>query len=532
MSSPVHPSSDSGFSNPYLGNPGMTVADEAGPKRRRGLESHDVASASFADCGSTGMSKAGSASAPLSMRECSADLETKLDRLTSMVELALKKNPRNSKGSRKKTEKSNLHNGSAKRTHPSEVPHPTSIHSLETSDKEDDSVSSGSDSTSEMQTIGDPTMGHLSITDGGRSRYIGGTYWASVADEIAELSRLLRQGAIFQPMNVDLRPRIHRLDHSSEAEAVLPDAETENKQSSIPLINHSDLDPDLIDKSILLRTMDIPEPAHFAVLHEGLLEDLPSRNQCNLLYRCYVSGVHSSAPLVHLPTLLHWYEDFWSWYEHRPTTKIPFPHPSFIPLLYAILYGGAVSCSAKILSNEIGDKRSLTSRLHSRVTQSLSMLSFVESPSIPGLIAFCIVQTISLKEEEPLRARIFVNVAVQTAVSMGLHREPSKFGICSGDAETRRRLWWHILWIDILASNCTGWPLLVMADSYWDVEIVSELRDSLIGTKAGEKYLEAVRNGSRKPDTPDDPFQDLKSHVSLPLVVAQGRFVAAGKCLY
>ena len=530
------------MTNPPLNHDEVTVSDEAVPKRRRGLESHDVASyATLVDSGSAEFPKGGPTSTPLSKRESPVDLEAKLDRLTSMVEQVLKKNPRNSKGTRKKVRKPNSNRSTIKGVHPSELSLgklgdcndtelPRSGHSLELSDQEHDSLSNGSDSTlNEIDTVNDLSRGHLSVTDGGRSRYVGGTYWASVVDEVAELSRLLREAAVFPPINSNLKSRICGTYHLSATEPISSGLEYESKQCSSPLINQPYPGPEVTDKSILFRTMESAEPAHFAVLHEGLLEDLPGKSQCDLLYRCFVTGVHSITPLTHLPTILHWYEDFWSWHDHRATTKIPFPNPSFIPLLYAILYGGAISCSAKIVSTEIGDKLSVICRLHSRVTQSLSMLSFLESPSIPGLIAFCIVQTISLREEEPLRARIFVNVAVQAAISMGLHREPSKFGLTPGDAEIRRRLWWHIVWIDILASNCTGWPLLVMADSYWDVENVSELRDILIGTKTGEKYLEAVRDGNQKPEIPDDPFGDIRSHVSLPLVIAQGRYVTAGK---
>ena len=545
MSSPaLHPTTANGLSTPHIDNADATMANGPAPKRRRGLESRDGSSGpSLAEPGSTNASKEGPVSAPFSIRGSPVDLETKLDRLTSMVERALKKNPKCSKGAKREDERSVLRNRPMKGPPPSNTSlswpssrqvtqHPRSARSLEVSDEEDDSPSNESDSTPEPDNMNDLSTAHLSVTDGGRSRYVGSTYWASVAEEVAELSRLLKEEARFKPINENLKPRAYHSGESSSAEARKAGIEGCDSQCLCPVMSQSYPEPELIDKSILFRPIGFQEPAHFAVLHEGLLEDLPSRNQCNLLYRCYISGVHSSAPLAHLPTMLHWYEDFWSWFEHRATSRIPFPNPSFIPLLFAILYAGAVSCSAKILSAEIGDKISITCRLHNRVNQSLSMLSFVESPSVPALIAFCIIQTMSLKEEEPLRARIFVNVAVQAAVSMGIHREPSKFGINPAYAETRRRLWWHIVHIDVLASNCTGWPLLVMPESYWDVENIGELRDSLIGTRAGEKYLEAVRNGNQKPDRPDDPLLDTKSHVSLPLVVARGRFVAAGTSVH
>lgn len=115
---------------------------------------------------------------------------------------------------------------------------------------------------------------------------------------------------------------------------------------------------------------------------------------------------------------------------------------------------------------------------------------------------------------------------------MGLHREPTKFGIDPVEAELRRRIWWHIVWIDCLIMNGTGWPPKIMPEVYRDIRHISELKDDLIGTERGEAYLTAVDSGERPPDLADDIINgDFSFHVSPVHIVSQGKHLMAGKLI-
>lgn len=46
-----------------------------------------------------------------------------------------------------------------------------------------------------------------------------------------------------------------------------------------------------------------------------------------------------------------------------------------------------------------------------------------------------------------------IGLALRIATSMGLHRDGSNFGLSPFECEVRRRLWWHLMLIDIRTSE-------------------------------------------------------------------------------
>lgn len=243
-----------------------------------------------------------------------------------------------------------------------------------------------------------------------------------------------------------------------------------------------------------------------------------------------MSGVHSISPVVHPPTVLDRYSSFWEWYERREEMAEPFGDPSFIPLLYAIWYGGSVTVSMKTLDDEfaIDSRDTLSSIFHDEVTRWLKRIFFPKSPSLNGLSAFLLIQTITSKEEEPLATSLFVSLALRVAQSMGLHRDPAQFGIPATEAETRRRIWWHIVYMDSVVAMSSGLPPLVSDEIYWDVRLTSEVKDTLTGKAGAIDYDDAVQSGRRRPDDPDDPeVCGGQSMVNVYYLAAKGKYYMA-----
>lgn len=392
-----------------------------------------------------------------------------------------------------------------------------------------------------VDPVSDLTLGHLSLQEGGRSRYVGITYWAYVSDEIAELNQLLRDQNRYYgattvvnqspPAAKELTPpasggyhsaNMHGFHHISK-DNLDTGHDSAKLHDSLPNQN-------LADKSLLFKSDDAASSVRFNTMYSEMLNQLPTKRQCHVLYRCYISGVHPVMPIIHPPTILGYYYEFWKWYEDKNASKTPYAHPSFIPLLFAMLYGGSVSCSAKKLKAEFGDisRTSLSARLHDHVTRCLSLVSFPRTPTLPSLIAFLIVQTILAKEEEPLTSSSFIGLGLRVAQIMGLHRDGAQFGLDPCEAELRRRIWWHITHMDSVMSISSGLPPLVNDESYWDVRLVSELKDTLLGTPEGVRYQQAVAVGDRARDIPDDPLKGgIKSLVSVVHVMAQGKYFMA-----
>lgn len=309
------------------------------------------------------------------------------------------------------------------------------------------------------------------------------------------------------------------------------DSPKESPPDSIasPRCGRSQSQSDFLNRSIIFPSSDSPRPDD--QVRCDMLLHIPSKRQSHILYKGFMSGVHAIAPVLYPPSILEQYSAFWDWYEacHHHKNHDPFPCPSFIPLLYAIWYGGTVTVSLRTLSNEfdIDDRDSLSSAYHEQVSRWLKKIGFPRSPTFYGLIAFLLVQTILSKEEEPLTTSLFVSLSLRVAQTMGLHRDPAPFkAIPATEAEARRRVWWHIVHMDGVVAMSSGLPPLVNNEEFWDVKMTSEVKDILIGTPKALEYEDAVAHKKRKPDNPDDAgICGGPSMVNVYYLAAKGKYM-------
>src|SRR4051812_29475879 len=51
---------------------------------------------------------------------------------------------------------------------------------------------------------------------------------------------------------------------------------------------------------------------------------------------------------------------------------------------------------------------------------------------------------------------ILLGMVIRIAQSVGLHRDPSNFSVSPFESEMRRRLWWHIVSLDLRTGEDTG----------------------------------------------------------------------------
>ncbi|EFW14094.1 hypothetical protein D8B26_002525 [Coccidioides posadasii str. Silveira] len=375
-------------------------------------------------------------------------------------------------------------------------------------------------STDLVDPVGTLNLGHLSLEDGGKSRYVGTTYWAYISDEINELNQLLRdqnrsqQQPLTSPDSVRDIGNVH-----------IPPLSTHYDAQSGPRRFSSKEEP---RGTGLVARGDSPLPSDRPI-EADMLDYVPSRRQSNILYKGFMSGIHAISPVVHPPTVLGLYQCFWEWYDSRDHKKSPFPDPSFIPLLYAIWYGGSVTISLRTIHAEfdVDNRAELSEPFHDEVTRWLKKISFPRSATLHGLAAFLLVQTILSKEEEPLTSSLFISLALRVAQTMGLHRDPAQFGIPPCEAENRRRLWWHIVHMDGVVAMSSGLPPLVSDENYWDVRIASDVKDTLIGSPEAVEYERLVSENRRKPDRPNDPNVCGNSMVNVYYICARGKYVMA-----
>lgn len=175
-----------------------------------------------------------------------------------------------------------------------------------------------------------------------------------------------------------------------------------------------------------------------------LLDGLPRKEISDTLYHNFLSGIHPITLLLHIPTFRLQYDRFWEWFSAWNREEIPSgilaEIPSFLPLLFAVLFAGSFGPDDNLLSPE-----GVTTLFNSH-SHSLSLVAFPQSPTIYSLCAFLIVQNLLVREEESLSACSFIGIALRAAQAMGLHRDGSQFQQLDAiQGEVRRRIWWHII---------------------------------------------------------------------------------------
>ena len=87
---------------------------------------------------------------------------------------------------------------------------------------------------------------------------------------------------------------------------------------------------------------------------------------------------------------------------------------------------------------------------------SATLTGFPRHPSIYSLAAYIIAQSQFVREEEFSDAPDFISTSFRIALGMGLHRQLPEAGFTAAELETRRRLWWYILHLDVMSSCSSG----------------------------------------------------------------------------
>ena len=218
-----------------------------------------------------------------------------------------------------------------------------------------------------------------------------------------------------------------------------------------------------------------------------VLEELPPKETCDAMYAVFLEGVHPLIPLLHLPSFHDHYKEFWSWYETWDEEEVPegvlAETPSFLPLLFCILFTAAFTCN-DFENNEPNDTtqtESMQTRLYRLTLSALALVGFPQNPAIYSLCAFILAQNMLIREEESLSCSSFISVAFRISQAMGIHRDGSLFGLNPVQTEIRRRIWWHLMHNDVMVSTVSGLPPFILNEGYFDTQVPGEFKDELIG---------------------------------------------------
>ncbi|KAJ5306022.1 hypothetical protein N7508_005037 [Penicillium antarcticum] len=278
---------------------------------------------------------------------------------------------------------------------------------------------------------------HLSLEQSGRSRFIGRAFWGSIAGKVQALKLIWCRDA----------------DRDCETQS-----------------------DDFFKSCRVPHEMDSYASAAKVF---SLLKTLPTRPVSNALLEVFFIAVWPICPLVDRFSLQKDYDDFWDWCgrndEALPSQKF-IDDPTFFCLLFAILYCGASAApeahwGSVQLQNECKD--TILQQLKTNYTASLSQSRHLEHPTINTLVSALLIGPFVDKHHEPMQNLVSISTTVRIAQSMGLHREATWSALNHEAQETRRRIWWHIVWLDLQSSVSTGLPPCCGSDALDGVSVVA-----------------------------------------------------------
>lgn len=193
-----------------------------------------------------------------------------------------------------------------------------------------------------------------------------------------------------------------------------------------------------------------------------LLRSLPSRAVCDALLLSYIIGVCPILPLVHISTFREDYTQFWSWAGKNDVVLAPSPKliqdPTFFPLLFAILFCGAIAAPAGLWNQspfQALDRDSFLSELEAACCHSLKICQYNEYPTLNTLVASLLCHSCCKQNIKRLEASSFTRQAIRSAQNLGLHQE-SNVEASDTMKDLRRRIWRHIMWLDVQDSIMNG----------------------------------------------------------------------------
>ncbi|KAI9699963.1 MAG: hypothetical protein M1836_002497 [Candelina mexicana] len=185
---------------------------------------------------------------------------------------------------------------------------------------------------------------------------------------------------------------------------------------------------------------------------------LPSRKVSDRLVEIYFKNFETNFRILHAPTFMRDYETF---IENRDSTSALVNR--FLPQLIAVLGVATSLDESEGLDNRVSEALLSATSSCGLVQDWLNGLDWKNRIQISTLrtqtLLLVVHQTRSTRNDDLWNA---TGMLVRSAMTMGLHREPTEAqSISIFDAEQRRRLWMTIVELDLQASLTSGMPATI-----------------------------------------------------------------------
>lgn len=183
---------------------------------------------------------------------------------------------------------------------------------------------------------------------------------------------------------------------------------------------------------------------------------LPSQDECQPLFEHFILTIHPTIPVCSIPTLRTTYSKFWS--DLSPNTSA-----EVLLMVSAILYT-STSNSTGLETNP----RSLALyELYSELARALDLSSYYATPSPSSIMLLqgvVIMNTFRAGHLAPFTAFGFLPLAIRFAQFLRLHVDQTTGS--DVDRDVQRRLWWHLVFLDVESTIASGLPAIISSGSH------------------------------------------------------------------
>ncbi|KAE8140077.1 C6 transcription factor [Aspergillus pseudotamarii] len=216
-----------------------------------------------------------------------------------------------------------------------------------------------------------------------------------------------------------------------------------------------------------MKTEEILGP--FGLPHGGLVGDsnrtktnskgfYPHSTQLDMLWRIYQSRVHPLIAVLHVPSVERMVRDAADGIALEPCSR---------SLILSVCFAAVASMTPEQCVSMLGKTHDMAiEELSVAVNRALKQANFIKSKDIPALQAAVLFLLCFRVVGDTRVVWAEAAVVVRVAQGQGIHRDGTGFNLSPFETEIRRRLWWHICILDMLASEDQGTDTQIKPDTF------------------------------------------------------------------
>lgn len=280
-------------------------------------------------------------------------------------------------------------------------------------------------------------LGMLKLDNQGKSVYHGDTHWGSLFSEIDQLEELIHR------LKLNNSQSLKEMEASGTSNSCTP--------LEFPFMN----------------------PARSTMTPLDVLATIPSKTICDTLVDRYFEYMQPCFQIFHRPTFQREYDEFWT-------------NPISSELLWVSAFLGMLSVALQSYPDEETPE-------YFRGKQRKTWKLWIEGAEVcayqgkiglkPGLVNVRAVLTWILAQSNVVvcwewtdAVTISLSILVRMCQAMGLHRDPKWFTISTFEAESRKRIWSVVRYLDMFMSIVQGLPTLI-SPTGTDVDVPLNVED-------------------------------------------------------